>query len=504
MGRYGKFKFYGFILIVVLLIFLPFSVEAQKIVIAQGVDVDTLEPNLVMTTPTHVVYINLFDSLVHRDRDFRSVNRLATSYKDVSPTTWRFNLRKGVTFHNGEPFNAECVKFSFERIYAPDSKSRNKGFFSTIDSIKIIDDYTIDVITKKPDPILPARLAHLWIIPPKYYKEVGPANFSQNPVGTGQFKFVKWIKDDRIILERNENYWDGAHKTIKELDFRCIPETQARLAALETGEGDIATNIPPDLAKRVSTKGKFEFRSTPVARVIHLQLSTNRESPLLNKKVRQAINYAVDKDSIIKHILEGYGEKLSSISPKLVFGYDTSLKPYPYDPKKAKQLLSEAGYPNGFEIEMNSPTGRYMRDKEVCQAIAGQLSKVGIKVDLKMVEWATYLDIIATRKSAPIYLFGWGLVTADPDSWYWANLHSGEPFSQTNDKELDRILEQARSEMDSKKREKSYHEAQRLVHDQAYLCVLYQTKDLYGVNKRIDWTPRADEMIAVRDIKVIK
>lgn len=479
------------------------NAQAQKVVIAQGVDADTLDPNAVFTIPSQVIYSNIFDSLFGRDRDLKFINQLATSYHLVNPTQWRFQLRKGVSFHNGEPFNAEAVKFSYDQIYAPTSKSIKKGQFIVIDKVDVVDDYTVDITTKKPDPILPARLSLFYAIPPKYVKEVGDAKFSQNPVGTGPFKFVKWIKDDQIILERNEKYWGGAHP-VKELIFRSIPETQARLAALQTGEVDIATNIPPDLVKRMDTKGRFEFKSTLTSRVIFLPLSTNQKSPLTEKKVRQAVNYAIDRESIVRNILEGYGEIIPSLVPKVIFGFDPNLKAYAFDLQKAKQLLAEAGYPNGFEIEMHGPSGRYMRDKEVCQAIVGQLAQVGIKVNLKIVEWGSYLKSITSHTQAPLYLLGWSIPTMDPDHWLWVNLHTGEPFSQFSDPQLDKLLEQARYEMDVKKREKLYQDIQKLVLDQAYLCVLYETKDLFGVNKRIDWNPRADEMIFLRDLKMAK
>jgi peptide/nickel transport system substrate-binding protein len=453
------------------------------------------------------VYSNIFDPLLSRDQGLKIVPRLATAYKNVTPTKWRIDLRKGVSFHNGEPFNAESVKFSFERIFAPESKSVQKGQFATIEKIEILDEYTVEIVTKKPDPILPARLTLFYLVPPKYVREAGDVKFNQNPVGTGPFRFVKWIRDDRVELERNEKYWDGAPQ-IKELVFRSIPETQARLAALQTGEVDIATYLPPDIVEPLQSKKlNFGFKSVLSTRVVYLQLSplaTQKDSPLLKKEVRQAINHAIDRDSLINKILTGGGEKVPTIVPKGIFGYESKINAYPYDPQKAKELLAKVGLSNGFEMELNGPTGRFMRDKEINQAIAGQLEKVGIKTKVKIHEWGTYSKAVTSHTMPSPYLESWSLPSLDPDQWLWPTLHSGEFFSRTNDKEIDKFLDDARSEMDSTKREKLYHEIQKIAYDRSYLCPLYQVKNLFGISNRIDWTPRADEMIYMREAKIVK
>jgi peptide/nickel transport system substrate-binding protein len=486
-----------------LLALLSVPAEAQKVVVAQGVDPEALDCHVTTSISTMVVNANMYDTLLSRDGDLKIVNRLATSFTNTSPTKWRFELRKGVTFHNGEPFNADAVKFSFERIYEPNSRSLQKSCFDTIDSIEVVNEHAVDIITKEPDPILPARLTQFFVAPPKYVKEVGNVKFNLNPVGTGPFKFVKWVRDDQVVLERNDKYWDGAPE-IKELIFRTMPETQSRLAALQTGEVDVATNIPPDLAEALKGKGNFGFKSTLSTRVLYLYLCTNKESPLLNQKVRKAINYAIDRDSIIQHILAGYGEKIPSLVPKLIFGYDPNLKAYPYDPEMAKKLLAEAGYPNGLEISLDGPSGRYMRDKEVCQAIVGQLAQVGIKVNLKIIEWGTFMNNATSHKTNPIYLMGWSLPSLDPDQWLWVNTHSDGPFSQTRDPELDKMLKEGRYEMDVAKREAIYHKINGYLHDKAYLAVLYEQRDLMGVSNRVDFIPRGDEMIFMRTVKVMK
>ena len=418
-------------------------------------------------------------------------------------TRWRFNLRKGVKFHNGEPFDAQCVKYTWESIYAPGSKSTQKGWFNTVERVEVVDDYTVDFITQKPDPILPARLTMLFINPPKYVEKVGRAQLNLKPVGTGPFKFVKWLRDNMVVLERNESYWDGPPE-IKELIFKAIPETQARAAGLETGEIDIAAYIPPDIAEHMKGKGDFKFKSVISTRIIHLKLSNIHNTPVKKKKVRKAINYAVDREALIKYVLKGYGVPVASFVPKIIWGAHPTLKGYTYDPEKAKRLLAEAGYPNGVSIKMTGPAARYMRDSEISQAIQGQFANVGIRVDLRIKEWRKIIEEVTSHTIDPIYLFGWSLPSLDPDQWLWPNLYSNEPMSQTSYKPLNELLKKARHEMDEEKRKNLYWKAQEMVNEEALICTLYEQKDLFGVSNKIVWEPRPDEMIYAREIKLAK
>jgi len=273
---------------------------------------------------------------------------------------------------------------------------------------------------------------------------------------------------------------------------------------LQTGEIDIAAYIPPDIAERMKGKGDFKFESVLSTRVIHLKLSNIHDTPVKKKKVRQAISYAIDRDALIKYVLKGYGEPVPSFVPKIIWGTHKNLKGYTYDLEKAKKLLSEAGYPNGLSIKMTGPSARYMRDKEVSQAIQGQLANVGIRIDLRIKEWGKIIEEVTSHTIDPIYLFGWSLPSLDPDQWLWPNLYSGEPMSQTSYKPLDELLEKARHEMDVEKRKMLYWKAQEMVNEEALICTLYEQKDLFGISNRIVWAPRHDEMIYARDITLAK
>ena len=489
-------------LVVFLLLFSAFSFAAPKdtVVIAQGVDATTLDPHMHQETPTYNVCMNIYDGLVRRNTKEEIVPNLAVSWKILNDTTWQFKLREGVKFHNGEEFDANAVKFSIERVINPKTHSPQISDLSAIDHVDVIDKYTVNIVTKKPYPILLARLCNHMIIPPKYTQEKGADYLALHPVGTGPYKFKKWYKDEKIELVANKDYHFGEPK-VKKLIFRPIPEASSRIAELLTGGVDIITNVPPDKIKEIEKSKNARVSGAPSARVIFVVLDMTRESPLKSKKVRQALNYAVDVDSIIKYVLNGNGYRVATPLTPAHFGYDPTIKPYPYDPKKAKELLKEAGYPHGFKMTLLSPSGRYLMDKDVAQAIAGQLNKVGLKINVKVLEWGVYVKQILSRKTeSPMFLLGWGNDTFDADGTLFPMFRSGERLSFYENHEFDKYVDLARSTLDPEKRKEYYSKALRILYDDPGWIFLYQQKDLYGASKRIKWEARPDERIFGIDV----
>ena len=264
--------------------------------------------------------------------------------------TWEFKLRKGVKFHNGEDFNAAAVKFVLERMADPKLKLRQTVFQGVIDRVDVVDDTTARIVTKKPYPVMDAMLCiYGQVIPPKYFQEKGPVHFATHPVGTGPYKFVSWAKDDQLVLQANENYWRGAPK-IKKVIFRPIPEATTRVAGLQTQELDIIVNIPPHLMRLMDWKGRSFVSKVPSVRVIFMAFDNTKGGPVADKRARQAIAQAIDMETIIKKVLEGNGLLLGSPLTKYHFGYDPTIKPYLYNPEKAKKLLAEVGYAKGFDF----------------------------------------------------------------------------------------------------------------------------------------------------------
>jgi len=396
---------------------------------------------------------------------------------------------------------ARDVKFSIDRALDPQTKMFFLPFINTIQEVKIIDDYTIHVITKGPDPLFLKRLTFsLYIFPADLFKEKGAEAFFQHPVGTGPFKFVSWTRNDRMVLEANEAYWDGAPK-VKRVIFRPVPEVATRIAELQTGNADIITSIPPFLVSQVKSLPNATVQSLPGGRVMFLYINCLTDGPLKDKRVRQALNYAIDRKAIIDNILKGSGVQMSVNLTPLHFGYDPALKPYPYDPAKAKKLLAEAGYASGLKLVFNTPSGRYILDKEVSQAIAGMLNAVGVQTDMKVHEWGTYTQMLTGKRLQDLGFIGWSLILADADSTFFPYFTPESAFSYYSTPALKERIMKARTTLDEKVRLQIYKDIQKEILEDPPLVYLYQQIDHYGVANRVKgFQARGDEFILLHQV----
>ena len=503
------------LLVVTLVIYSPVgAAPTGSVVVAQGVDPTTLDPMNHQETPAANLARNIFDTLLERDQELKIQPALATEMpKLVAPTTWEFKLRAGVKFHNGEPLDAEAVKFSLERLVDPKLKLRGATPFAPLSHVEIVDPLTVRIHTKAPWPILDTLMSGTGaaILPPKYYKDKDMAFVAKNPVGSGPFKFARWVKDDRIELEANEQSWRGAPR-IKKLVFRPIPDDAVRVAALQNGEIDVAVNIPPHLATIIANHPKLFLSTAPSVRTIQLMYYTHQydaqhklvgpyAGPVADRRVRLAINHAVDVDEIIKSVLDGKGVRVATMLTDRHFGFDPQLKPIKQDLTRTKQLLAEAGFPGGVDMVLNGPQGRYVRDKEVAEAIAGQLTKAGIRTTLRVFEWGNYLNTMAyVHKAGPVWLIGWGTATYDAETVYAPLFRSGKILGNYHNADFDGMIDQAQTTMDAKKRLELYHKINRLWIEDAAAMPLYQQLDLYGATKRMVWKARGDEGIKGYDM----
>ena len=485
-----------------------------KVVIAQGVDPSTLDTMNQAETPASVVAEHIYNKLIERDASLKVVPVLAAELpKLLAPTVWEIKLRKGVKFHNGEEFNAESVKFSLERVKTP--ALRGSSNFKPIDHVEIVDAYTVKVHTSKPWPIFVVALnqSQAGMYPPKAFAGKDSAYISKNPIGTGPYKFVHWSKDEEIVVEANEGYFRGAPK-IKTVVFKPIPDDAVRVAALQNGEVDVAVNIPPHLANIIANHPKLFLSTAPSVRTIQLMFYTHQfdgqnklvgpyQGPTADKRVRQALALALDVDEIIKGVLDGKAQRVATMLPSMHFGYDPTLKPVKQDLAKSKKLLTEAGFPSGLEITLNGPQGRYVRDKEVLEAVAGQLNKVGIKATMHTYEFVNYLNnMVYVHKAGPVWLIGWGQGMMDAEGIYVPLFRSGNIFSNYYNPDFDGMVDQAQTMMDEKQRLAQYHRINKLwIEDQAAVP-LYQQIDLYGASKRLNWKARSDELIKAYDMSL--
>lgn len=498
---------------------LPMAAAAApvgKAVIAQGVDPTTLDMANQSESPAANVGRQIFETLYDRDQSLKIVPTLATDMpKLVAPTTWEIKLRKGVKFHNGEDFTAESAKFSLERLAQGQGKLRGATFFAPIDRVEVVDPSTIRVHTKKPWPTIVSVLTFVQggMVPPKEYAGKDTTFLTRNPIGTGPYKFVRWAKDEEIVLEANPNYWRGAPK-IKTIVFKPIPDDAVRVAALQNGEIDVAVNIPPHLGAIIDKHPKIFLSTAPSIRTIQLMYYTHQmdkdhkptgpyQGPTADKRVRQALGYALDVDEIIKGVLDGKAVRVATMLPSMHFGFDPKLQPIKHDPARAKKLLAEAGYPSGLEITLNGPQGRYVRDKEVAEAVAGQWTKAGIKTNLRTFEFVNYLNnMVYVHKAGPVWLIGWGTNTMDAETVYGPLFKSPGIFVNWHNEDFNKMVDEGVSIMDDKKRLEQWHRINKLWIDETPAVPLYQQIDLYGVSRRLNWKARSDEVIKAYDMSL--
>lgn len=471
--------------------------DASTITIARSASTNSMDPGFLHEAATLVD--NIFDTLVMRGDDMTLQPGLALSWTAINDTTWEFKLRPGVTFHDGEPFDAEAVKFTIDRVLDPAAKSPTISYIRTIKSVEVVDPMTVRITTNGPDPLLPTRMSRYptYIVPPKYIKEHGRDYFASHPVGTGAYKFVEFVPDQHVIMEANDHYWRGV-PSIKKVIWRPIPDGTARMTALLTGEVDMIENVPVDLAPMLKQSPDAKLVQVKNGGLtIYLGLVMDK-APLDNVKVRQALNIAIDRKGIVDNILQGMATPKGTQVGPADFGYLDMPVPE-YNPEKAKKLLAEAGYPNGFPITMQS-SYRYMKNAEVAQAIAQEFQDIGLKVNQQAMDWSVYTQTVPFK--GPIYMLGWGSTqTLDADAAVYAIMKSGEPYSGAKIPELDKLLDESRTIVDADKRRAVLEQIQKVAAEQVPLITLYQEDSLLGESRDVTFAGRPDARIPVFEIK---
>ncbi|MDI9458958.1 glutathione ABC transporter substrate-binding protein [Candidatus Darwinibacter acetoxidans] len=477
--------------LVVLLVFVvAFSsaamASAETLIVAQGADPVTLDPHGQNDQPSARVRVQIYETLVNHGYDLDIVPGLAKSWEQIDEVTWEFKLQEGVRFHNGDLFTAADVKYSFDRI--KELPSPAAFLIDEVSEVVVVDPYTVQIVLKQPFAPILAHLAHPSnaIVNRRSVEEAGDAYGTQVAVGTGPFEFVEWVAGSHVELKRNENYW-GEKAKVETLIIRGIPENTVRAIELETGGVDIAYNIAPiDELRLTGTPGlildKYETLSTS-----YIGFNVAKE-PFNNPLVRQAINYALDVDAVVDYIYSGQAIPVTGPLPPLVWASKTDLPGYDFDPEKAKQLLAEAGYPNGFKTSIwTNDNPLRMQIAEMFQA---DLAEIGVDVEVLIVPWATYLEDTAAGKH-DMFILGWVTVTADPDYGLWALFHSSQFGNAGNrsfyaNPRVDELLELGRSEADPEKRAAIYAEAQALIVEDAPWAFLIATSEVNGLRDNIE------------------
>ena len=353
-----------------------------------------------------------------------------------------------MTFTNGEKFDAAAVKFSIERVLDPAAHAPTISYISTLAGVDVVDDTTVHIRTKAPDPLLPTRMSRYptYIVPPAYVKSVGNEAFARKPIGTGAYRVTAFIPDDHVTMQANTGYWRGK-PSIDTVTWRALPEPTARVAALLAGEVQLVESLPVDLAQNVAADPKLDVVKVPHGGlIIYLGLKT-AEKPLDDVRVRRALSMAIDRKTIVTQILKGYADPTGTQVGPFDFGYKHEPIP-PFDPKAAKALLAEAGYPAGFTIRMQMPR-HYINGAEVGQVIAQEFAAIGVTAQLEVPEWSVYTQQVPAGKQAPIYILGWGSTqTLDADAALYPIFRTGEPYSTVSFPAMDTLLDESRRTID--------------------------------------------------------
>lgn len=480
--------------------------EPTHAVVVQGVDPTTMDPLQQRETTTVNVLQHLYDTLIERNgsdpQKFEPV--LAKSWKQVNPTTLRFTLRKGVKFSGGETFGPDDVKYTVDYLLGK-LPGRDPAILSyqygTLEGAKVVGPDTVDIVTKGPDPLLLSRMAALMIVP-KGAVDKDRKALAGKPDGTGPYELVRWDRNNQVVMRAKPDYYRG-RPAIDQVTFKTMPDASSRLAALQAGQVDLVTGVPADNIQDVEASGNATVESVNSARIASVWLNTLDSGPLKKPAVRQALNYAVDVPTIVKQVMSGYGLPVATIVPPYFTNYDPSIKPLGYDPNKAKQLLAQAGYPNGFSMEMMVPQGRYEFASEVTQAVAGYLGKVGVKVKLDNVDFGVFAKATQERKIPEAFYGAWGEEYFNPiDELNVAVLSGTKGFSWYANDQADKLIAQASATLDPDKQRAIVSRIQRLMLDDPPFIFLFAYKDLYGISKRLDWKPRSDESVNMYEAKL--
>lgn len=495
-------------------------------------DAQSLDPQSLNETFTLGLLGNIYEGLIRRGPDLEILPALATSWEIVEPTRWRFQLRQGVTFHNGNAFTADDVVFSYKRTIAEGSDVKTR--MATVKDVVKVDDHTVDFVTEVPNPILIAEWA-TWYIMDKEWSEAngaeaptditaGKENFAtRNANGTGPFMVKSRETNVKTVLVENPNWWDKANKkhNLTEVIFTPIATDATRVAALLSGEVDMVYPVPVQDMKRVEGDANTEVLAGPELRTIFLGFDQMRDellysdvkgkNPFKDLRVRQAFYHAIDIEAIKAKVMRGLATPSAlMISPKLFAAHADEFSRLPFDPEKSKALLAEAGYPNGFSLGMDCPNDRYVNDEKICQAVVAMLAKVGVKVDLNAQPKALYFaKVLRPKWDMSFFLIGW--TPGSFDSWnVLYNLiatpeESGQGkfnLSGYSNAEVDELTKRVLVETNQTERDALIRDAYRIAADDVAFIPLHQQGLAWGKKKSVDLKQRADNQFMLHYVVV--
>lgn len=468
--------------------------------VSQTTDPRSVDPHKVGDIISMNALINIFDCLTERTADNRLGPRLATSWSALGERGWRFRLRRGVRFHNGEPFDARSVKFSIERVLDPATASPIVEL-RYVSGVQIVDEYTVDVLTTQPDPVLPAKLSLFGgaIVPVDHVSRVGASAFGAAPVGTGPFRFVDWQRSVALRMTAVPEHWAGP-PSIDHLEIQTIANPASALAALQSDEVDLVSGLVPDAALQLKGYPGVEVQNHPGLRMSYLSLDTT-DPVLADVRVRRALNHAIDVPLLIRAVLNDQAREVPTMFPRESFGFDPSTAPFTRDPDLARSLLAEAGHPDGFDTQLTASNA----DATVAQALSGLLAKVGVRARVNLLDQSTYQKYLTGKNKkalGPIYLAATTSWTLDGQSPVQSNIRHDRRQSRWHDERADALIDREELSLAPAARTAAFTGLQRLLLDQAPFVYLYQIDTVLIRNERVSWTPNVIGSLAMATAEV--
>lgn len=467
-----------------------------EINIALGSDWDTMDIHATRGGNTPSMVGHMMDGLKRRLHTGEWVPHLIKSRENVDEVTWLLHLQEGVEFHNGEKFDASVVEYNFNRMADPATGTMYGGerFTLYFKSMEAVDEYTVRLTTQEPLAPMVLFLPEAFLMmSPKAIAELGD-DVVNKAVGTGPFKFVEWTPGEKLVMEANNDYWMGPPKLAKVV-LRPVLEPATRIVELKTGRADIIDRVPAENIPELEDAGGIRIIQVPSEMSAYIELNCGRE-PFNNVKVRQAMNYAIDRDAIVEHVMMGAGEPQVGFLTSAHEGYDPDLKPYPYDPDKARSLLEEAGYPNGFKFTLSGPTGRYYKDKAILEAVAFQLEEIGLTVELNILEWGAYIGEFI--KKPPV--FDAGMIGYGDGGIAWTSIQMSV-YSKANaagyygyhNPEFDALFEEAMGTFDPEEGELKMRQLRQTLYDEAPFIYVATQHNIHAVRDSVrDFFPWPD------------
>ena len=473
---------------VALVLAVPFVALAQTredtIIYAVQSDLPNWDPPNSVLRESIIMGYHVFDHLAARDLKTGKVGpSLATSWKALDDTTWEVKLRTGVKFHDGTPFTARDVKASFDRVLDPEKKLTARGNHLKIKSVEVLDDHTVRFKTDGPYPLFAERLTALVMQSEKVMKEKGHEWMQENPIGTGPYKLVKWSKKQEHLIVRNDDYW-GPKPAFKHFRLRIIPEQATQIAELLSGGVDVIKAVPPDQMDVITKSGTSRVTTSPILRTAFLQLDQagrSGDNPFKDKRVRQAANLAADMDAIIKHVLNGLADRTATAVNPMAFGFDGGLKPFKQDLDRARKLMAEAGFANGFDAGDLSPLPPYTA---LAEAVGGYLQAIGIRTRVRTMERAAFLTSWREKKLKNLLIGATG-AAGNAAARLEPFVTKDGIYAYGTMPEIEDLFHRQAKELDRKKREEMLHQIQRAVADRVLVAPLFQQAFLWGVGSRV-------------------